>query len=69
MNILKKVFVLSALLALCSFSIVSEGVAQNLAPDGTYVGGSTSTLAPDGTYVGGTEAILAPDGTYVGNSR
>lgn len=38
-----------------------------LAPDGSYVGGSTSTLAPDGSYVGGSKAILAPDGSYLGN--
>jgi hypothetical protein len=55
-------------LFVCFFSCQLSN-AQTLAPDGSYVGGSTSTLAPDGSYVGGTEAILAPDGTYVGNGR
>ena len=69
MKIYRTFIVLSVLLGLSSLPIVSDGKAQTLAPDGTFVGGSESTLAPDGTYVGGTEAILAPDGTYVGNNR
>jgi len=39
--------------------------AQNLCPDGSYVGGAGCSMAPDGSYVGG-EPKLAPDGTYVG---
>ena len=40
--------------------------AVQLAPDGSYVGG-TPQLAPDGSYVGGTPQ-LAPDGSYVGGT-
>ena len=49
----------------CSFPYqISK--AQVMAPDGTYVGGSTATMAPDGSYVGGSGSSMAPDGTYVG---
>ncbi len=40
-----------------------------MAPDGSYVGGSTYTMAPDGSYVGGTGYSLAPNGKYIGNGR
>ena len=39
----------------------------NMAPDGSYVGGSSNTLAPDGSYVSGDSFTLTPDGSYVGN--
>ena len=45
----------------------NNGASFNMAPDGSYVSGSTNTLAPDGTYVSGNSAILTPDGSYVGN--
>jgi hypothetical protein len=42
-------------------------LAQQIAPNGTYVGG-TSQIAPNGSYVGGTPQI-APNGSYVGVGR
>jgi len=69
MDYFRKVFVLSTVIVLCSLPLIGKSNAQTLAPDGTWVGGSTSTLAPDGTWVGGTETTLAPNGTWVGNGR
>ena len=52
------------LIALCILITGVNASAQQMAPDGTYVGGSPQ-MAPDGTYVGGRPQ-MAPDGTYVG---
>ena len=49
---------------LCVSLLATEGIAQTLAPDGSYVGGKPG-LAPDGTFTGGSSQ-LAPDGSYVG---
>jgi hypothetical protein len=38
--------------------------SPQLAPDGTWVGG-TPHIAPDGTWVGGTP-MIAPNGKWVG---
>ena len=46
---------------------IGSASAQQLAPNGTWVGG-TPQLAPNGAYVGGTPQI-APNGSYVGVGR
>jgi hypothetical protein len=43
-----------------------EALAQQMAPNGTWVGG-TPQMAPDGSYVGGTPQ-MAPNGTWVGGT-
>jgi len=59
---MKKIIV-SAVLVM-STMVYADG--YTLAPDGSYVGGNSSSLAPDGSYVGGSSSQLAPDGTYIG---
>ena len=61
-----KLFLMSATLAL--LTVMQPACAQNIqmAPNGTYVGG-TPQMAPNGSYVGGTPH-MAPNGSYVGGT-
>ena len=61
---MKKAILMIALFTVAFISPHTTYPQSQLAPDGTYVGGSPQ-LAPDGTYVGGSPH-LAPDGTYTG---
>ena len=63
-NMKKKI--LTTLVVILSMSNGLFAGEYTLAPDGTYVGGSTFNMAPDGSFVGGSGSTLAPDGTYVG---
>lgn len=62
-----KKIILSTLVVAITLSTTALADGHTLSPDGSYVGGSSSSLAPDGSYVGGSSSSLAPDGTYVGN--
>ena len=46
-------------------TIVTTLVALTIFNTAVYAGGFT--LAPDGSYVAGSSASLAPDGSYVGS--
>jgi hypothetical protein len=61
---MKKIFIfISALFLFVS----GQAIAQTMAPDGTFVGGTSVTMAPDGTFVGGTSVTMAPDGSFLGS--
>ncbi|MGF6921889.1 membrane-bound metal-dependent hydrolase YbcI (DUF457 family) [Paraburkholderia sp. 40] len=61
-----KPILMSATVAL--LAVIQPAYAQNvqMAPNGTYVGG-TPQMAPSGSYVGGIPH-MAPDGSYVGGA-
>jgi hypothetical protein len=68
MEVLMREIILAAIVLLAFAFAGCEAadlqMAQQMAPNGTWVGG-TPQMAPNGTYVGGTPQ-MAPDGTYVG---
>ena len=46
-------------------AMASSANAQTMAPDGSFVGGSSYTMAPDGSFVDGSSYTMAPDGSFV----